>query len=776
MGSFAPPTSIANRITHNIDMHENHAHHKDCCHTNAPVVLQDTKQLNAIYTCPMHPQIRQDKPGNCPICGMALEAEVTASDDGFDEELSDFKKRFLVALILTLPIFAMEMGGHFFDFSTILSAKTSQMIQLVLSSFVVFWSGFPFFKKAADSLKNRSSNMFTLIALGTGVAWVYSFVAVLFPTTFPQEFFTHEGIIAVYFEASSVIIVLVLLGQILEIKARKNTSNAIQALIKLTPTIAHRLTKNGEEEIDIEQIQVGDLLHVRPGEKIPADGEIVEGVSNIDESMITGESMPVKKQIGDKIIGATINQDGSFVMKVLQMGEDSMLSKIIKMVSEAKRSQTKIQKLADQISSWFVPLVIGISILTFFVWTVFFGDSIRGLISAVAVLIIACPCALGLATPMSIIVALGKGASNGVLIKNAESLERMEKVDVIVVDKTGTLTEGKPHLTKIIPAKNFSETEVLTLAASIENQSEHPLAKAITNAAKERQINLQEVRNFITPIGKGVSGEVENKKILIGNSRFLEENKGPVANQLSEKSEPLIYNGLSSLKMGRHGDLRQSHKVSCEELKPQADELKAEGATVIFMAVDQKLSAIFAIEDAIKPSSFDAVKTLQNLGLRIVMLTGDNKKTAEKVAKKLGISEIFAEVLPEDKSKIISEFKSKRSIVAMVGDGINDAPALAMADIGIAVANGTDVAIESAGIVLLQGDLAKLVKAHKLSKKTMRNIKENLFFAFGYNALGIPLAAGLFGFHLSPIFAAAAMSLSSVSVIANSLRLKTIKI
>ena len=776
MGSFAPPTSIANRITHNIDMHENHAHHKDCCHTNAPVVLQDTKQLNAIYTCPMHPQIRQDKPGNCPICGMALEAEVTASDDGFDEELSDFKKRFLVALILTLPIFAMEMGGHFFDFSTILSAKTSQMIQLVLSSFVVFWSGFPFFKKAADSLKNRSSNMFTLIALGTGVAWVYSFVAVLFPTTFPQEFFTHEGIIAVYFEASSVIIVLVLLGQILEIKARKNTSNAIQALIKLTPTIAHRLTKNGEEEIDIEQIQVGDLLHVRPGEKIPADGEIVEGVSNIDESMITGESMPVKKQIGDKIIGATINQDGSFVMKVLQMGEDSMLSKIIKMVSEAKRSQTKIQKLADQISSWFVPLVIGISILTFFVWTVFFGDSIRGLISAVAVLIIACPCALGLATPMSIIVALGKGASNGVLIKNAESLERMEKVDVIVVDKTGTLTEGKPHLTKIIPAKNFSETEVLTLAASIENQSEHPLAKAITNAAKERQINLQEVRNFITPIGKGVSGEVENKKILIGNSRFLEENKGPVANQLSEKSEPLIYNGLSSLKMVRNGDLRQSHKVSCEELKPQADELKAEGATVIFMAVDQKLSAIFAIEDAIKPSSFDAVKTLQNLGLRIVMLTGDNKKTAEKVAKKLGISEIFAEVLPEDKSKIISEFKSKRSIVAMVGDGINDAPALAMADIGIAVANGTDVAIESAGIVLLQGDLAKLVKAHKLSKKTMRNIKENLFFAFGYNALGIPLAAGLFGFHLSPIFAAAAMSLSSVSVIANSLRLKTIKI
>ena len=722
-------------------MHSNHAHHKDCCHANAQVALQDTKQLGMIYTCPMHPQIRQDKSGNCPICGMALEAEAAASGDGFDEELSDFKKRFLVALVLTLPIFILEMGGHFFDFSIILSAKTSQVIQLVLSSFVVFWSGLPFFKKAADSLKNRSPNMFTLIALGTGVAWIYSLVAVLFSTIFPQEFFTHEGVIAVYFEAASVITVLVLLGQILEIKARKNTSNAIQALIKLTPTIAHRITKNGEEEIAIEQIQVGDLLRVRPGEKIPADGEIIEGASNIDESMITGESMPIKKQIGDKVIGATINQDGSFVMKVLQVGEDSMLSKIIKMVSDAKRSQTKIQKLADQVSSWFVPLVIGISILTFFVWTIFFGDSIRGLISAVAVLIIACPCALGLATPMSIIVALGKGASNGVLIKNAESLERMEKVDVIVVDKTGTLTEGKPHLTKIIPAKSFSEIEVLTLAASLENQSEHPLARAITNAAKERKLSLQEVRDFITPIGKGVSGFVENKKILIGNARFLEENK-----------------------------------VSCDELKSQADDLKAEGATVIFMAVDQKLSAIFAIEDAIKPSSFDAVKTLQNLGLRIVMLTGDNKKTAEKVAKKLGITEVFAEVLPQEKSKIISELKSQGSVVAMVGDGINDAPALAISDIGIAVANGTDVAIESAGIVLLKGDLSKLVKAHQLSKKTMSNIRENLFFAFGYNALGIPLAAGLFGFHLSPIFAAAAMSLSSVSVIANSLRLKTIKI
>ncbi len=715
--------------------------HSGCCGGNDKPTSQNKTQSNVTYSCPMHPQIRQDKPGNCPICGMALEAEVSSIEDDSDEELFDFKKRFLVALILTLPIVALEMSEHFFESNAIVSAKTSQIIQLALSSLVVFWSGFTFFKRAVDSLKNRSANMFTLIALGTGVAWVYSLIAVLFPQIFPVEFLDKEGHISLYFEAAAVITLLVLLGQILEIKAHKNTSSAISALLKLTPVTAHRITKNGEEEINIEQIQVGDLLRVRPGEKIPADGEITEGASNIDESMITGESMPVKKQIGEKVIGATINQDGSFVMKVLQVGEDSMLSKIIKMVNEAKQGQTKIQKLVDRVAAWFVPLVIAIALVTFFSWMIFANNPAHGLVAAVTVLIIACPCALGLATPMSIIVALGKGAVNGVLVKNAESLERMEKVDVIVVDKTGTLTEGKPRLTKIIPSKNFTEKEIIQLAASLENHSEHPLAKAITDYAKENKISFLEVKNFITPIGKGVSGEVENQEILIGNAKFLAENS-----------------------------------VDCEELKTKSEELKEHGATVIFIAINQTIAGLFAIEDALKSTTLAAVKELQNLGLRIVMLTGDSKKTAEKVAQELGISEVFAEILPQEKSQIIAKLKSEGKVVAMVGDGINDAPALAMADVGIAVANGTDVAIESAGIVLLHGDLAKLVKAFHLSKKTIRNIKENLFFAFGYNALAIPLAAGLFGFQLSPMIAAAAMALSDVSVVANALRLKTIKI
>jgi Cu+-exporting ATPase len=711
--------------------------HGNCHHHNHQTKPQEAVE-GATYICPMHSEIRQEAPGSCPICGMALEPEKMTATDHFSDELSDLKKRFLVALILTLPIFILEMGGHFIE---ILPAKISQIIQLFLSSIVVFWSGSVFFTKALSSIKNKALNMFTLIAIGTGISWFYSLFAVLFPQSFPAEFLTHEGVVAVYFEAASVITFLVLLGQILEIKARKNTSNAIQALIKLTPTVAHRLHGDAEEEISVEQIKISDLLLVRPGEKIPADGEVVSGTSNIDESMITGEWAPVKKQIGDKVIGATINQDGAFTMKVLKNSENSMLSQIIKMVLNAKRSQTKIQKLADQIASYFVPFVIVASILTFLIWVFFIGDVTYGLISAVAVLIVACPCALGLATPMSIIAALGKGATHGVLIKNAESLELMEKVNVIVVDKTGTVTEGKPHLTKIIPTADFTENEVLALAASLENQSEHPLAKAIINYAKAQKISFLPVNNFITPIGKGVSGEVENKKILIGNAKFLAENN-----------------------------------VGCESLKSQAAKLKGEGATVVFVAIDKKLAALFAIEDAIKATSFEAVKTLQKLGLKLIMLTGDNYETANHVAKKLGISQVFAEVLPEEKSQIISQIKAQNNKVAMVGDGINDAPALAIADVGIAVANGTDVAIESAGIVLLQGDLLKLVKAYKLSQKTMRNIKENLFFAFIYNALGIPLASGLFGFHLSPIFAAAAMSLSSLSVIANSLRLKRIKL
>lgn len=706
---------------------------QNCCGNSSKSLDSDQ-----IYTCPMHPQIKQKEPGNCSICGMALELIVDDDDDFSDKDFFDLKKRFWFSLILTLPVLFLDMSGHFFEF---ISIKISQQLQMGLSFIVVFWSGWPFFVRAYESVINRLPNMFTLIALGTGVAWIYSFIAILFPQIFPPEFLDNEGHIAVYFESAAVITALVLLGQLLEIKARKNTSGAISALMKLTPTTAHRITKNNEEEIAIEQIQIGDLLRVRPGEKIPSDGEIASGSSNIDESMITGESMPVKKQVGDKIIGATINQDGSFVMKVLQVGEETMLNQIIKMVTEAKQGQTKIQKLVDQVAAWFVPLVLVIALMTFLGWMFFANNPAHGLISAVAVLIIACPCALGLATPMSIIVALGKGAVNGVLVKNAESLERMEKVEVIVVDKTGTLTEGKPRLTKIIPAKDFAEKEILQLAASLEHQSEHPLAKAITTYARENKITFSEAKNFITPIGKGVSGEVENQKILIGNAKFLAENS-----------------------------------VDCEELKSIAEKLKEDGATVIFIAINQKLAGLFAIEDSLKPTTLEAVKELQNLGLRIVMLTGDSKKTAEKVARQLGISEVFAEILPQEKSQIIAKLKSEGKAVAMVGDGINDAPALAMADVGIAVANGTDVAIESAGIVLLHGDLSKLVKAFHLSRKTMRNIKENLFFAFGYNALAIPLAAGLFGFQLSPIIAAAAMALSDVSVVGNALRLKTIKI
>lgn len=711
---------------------------ENCRHHSDQKYQQKILNFGEVYTCPMHPQIKQKEPGNCPICGMALESINAAESNGFDEEFSDLKKHFLIALILTLPILFLEMGGHFFE---VIDVRVSQLIQMILSFAVVFWCGWIFFVRAVESVKNRMPNMFTLIALGTGVAWLYSFIAILFPQIFPAEFLDEQGHIAIYFEPAAVITLLILLGQILEVKARKNTSSAISALLKLTPTKAYRLTNNVEEEISIEQIQVGDLLRVRPGDKIPTDGEIVEGASNIDESMITGESMPIKKQIGDKVIGATINQDGSFVMKVLQVGESTMLAQIIQMVTEAKQGQTKIQKLVDQVAAWFVPSVIVIAIITFFSWMIFADNSAHGLIAAVAVLIIACPCALGLATPMSIIVALGKGAANGVLVKNAESLEKMAKVKIIVVDKTGTLTEGKPQLTKIIPAKNFTEEKIIQLAASLENYSEHPLAKAITNYAKENKISFLKAENFTTPIGKGVSGEVNNQKILIGNAKFMAENS-----------------------------------VDCEELKAAAEDLKESGATVIFIVVNQKLAGLFAIEDALKSTSLEAVKELQNLGLRIVMLTGDSKKTAAKVAKELGISEVFAEILPQEKSKIISKLKSEGNSVAMVGDGINDAPALTIADVGIAVANGTDVAIESAGIVLLHGDLAKLVKALHLSKKTLRNIKENLFLAFGYNVLAIPLAAGLLGFQLSPIIAAAAMALSSVSVIANSLRLKTIKI
>lgn len=721
---------------------------ENCCHHYDKKDQRKILNSGQIYTCPMHPQVKQKELGSCPICGMALELQTFSLIDEENHELCDMKRRFWFGLLLTIPIFILEMGAHFFDLHQIFAGKILQLVQMILATPIVLWAGFPFFKKAWESLKNRSPNMFTLIALGTGVAWVYSMIAVLMPQIFPTDFLNKQGVVALYFEAAAVITVLVLLGQVLELKARENTSGAIKALIKLTPTTARRINSDGaEQEIIISEIKTGDLLHVRPGDKIPTDGEIIEGASNVDESMISGESMPVKKAVGAKVIGATINLDGSFIMKVLKIGEETMLSQIIKMVNKARRSNTQIQKLADRVSLYFVPSVMIIAVVTFILWAIFANESAyaHGLIAAVSVLIIACPCALGLATPMSIVTAIGKGASNGILIKNAESLERLEKVKVILVDKTGTLTEGKPQLTKIIVAENFSESQILSYAAAIENASEHPIAKAIITTARQKNIPILPVKNFITPIGRGVSGEVADKKILIGNAKLMEENN-----------------------------------IDFAVLKLQSDELRQGGVTVVFVAVDGKIAGLLAVADQIKSTTFSAVKELQNLGLRIVMVTGDNKKTAEKVAKELGIAEFFAEILPEEKSKIVERLKSDGSVVAMVGDGINDAPALVKADIGIAVATGTDVAIESAGIILLHGDLAKIAKAYKLSKRTLINIKENLFFAFAYNSLGIPLAAGvlypMFGLLLSPVFAAAAMSLSSVSVIINSLRLKTLRI
>lgn len=725
----------------------------DCCHNNHDQKLtQKNITKNQFYICPMHPQIRQNQPGNCPICGMVLEVENIFQGDEPSAELIDIKWRFWLGLVLTIPVFILEMTNHLFAEHLFgwhfLTGKNSQLVQMFLATPVVLWAGLPFFKKGWQSVKSRSPNMFTLIAIGTGVAWLYSMVAVLLPDIFPAGFLNHQGVVDVYFEASAVITVLILLGQILELKARENTSGAIKALLKLTPTTARRIKADGtEEEITAQEILVGDLLRVRPGDKIASDGEIIEGVSNVDESMISGESMPVKKIIGSKVIGATINQDGSFVMRVLKIGDETMLSRIIQMVNSARRSHTKIQKLADQVSSWFVPLVIIISVITFIAWAVFANQSayMYGLIAAVSVLIIACPCALGLATPMSIVTAIGKGASLGILIKNAESLERLEKVQVILVDKTGTLTEGKPRLTKIITAKNFSEEQILPYAIALENASEHPIAKAICAVAGEKNITILPVKNFITLSGKGAIGDVDNKKIFIGNDKLMAENN-----------------------------------IDFTELKSKASQLQGEGAIVVLMAIDQKIAGLFAVSDPIKSTTFSAVTELKTLGLKVVMVTGDNKNTANKVAKELNIDQVFAEVLPEDKSKIVDTFKAQGMLVAMVGDGINDAPALTSANIGIAVANGTDVAIESAGIILLHGDLAKIVKAYKLSKQTIKNIKQNLFFAFAYNSLGIPLAAGVlyptFGLLLSPVFAAAAMSLSSVSVILNSLRLKSFKI
>lgn len=697
-----------------------------------------------IYTCPMHPEIRQSHPGNCPICGMTLEPVTATIMEEVSPEYRGMRRRFWISLILTLPVVVLEMSGH--GTTHHLSPKMSTWIQMVLATPVVLWGGWPFFERAFQSLKTRL-NMFTLIAIGIGVAWTYSLVATLFPQLFPVAFH-KEGVVTMYFEAAAMITTLVLLGQVLEIKAREQTGSAIRALLKLAPERAHRLKKDGsEEELSLDAVHKGDLLRVRPGEKIPVDGEVQEGHSHIDESMVTGEPMPVAKGVGSQVIGATINQTGSFVMKALHVGSDTMLARIVQMVSEAQRSRAPIQRLADTVSSWFVPIVILIAVVSFSVWALYGPQPAfsYGLIAAVSVLIIACPCALGLATPMSIIVGVGLGARNGVLIKNAEALEHMEKINTLVIDKTGTLTEGHPKLTHMITAEGFAEDEVLAWAAALENHSEHPLANAIVTAVKEKKLALAHVSEFNAPTGKGVTGIIDGRFIAIGNAKLLQE-------------------------LGVHSTV----------LAAKADKLRAKGATVMFVAVDGKAAAILAVEDPIKATTPDAIRELQEDGIEIFMLTGDSKKTGEAVAAQLGIKRVMAEVLPEDKSRIVGELKAKGLIVAMAGDGVNDAPALAKADIGIAMGTGTDVAIESAGMTLLCGDLNGILKARRLSEATMRNIRQNLFFAFIYNALGVPIAAGVLypmtGMLLSPIIAAAAMSLSSVSVIGNALRLRWLQV
>ncbi|HHS3027231.1 TPA: copper-transporting P-type ATPase, partial [Legionella pneumophila] len=696
--------------------HQGHTHtnkEPTCCHKEHGLhKRQDTASKTdaaVIYTCPMHPEIRQSNPGICPICGMTLELESITTEEGASPEYLDMRWRFWVGLVLTFPIVLLEMGAH--GFGHFLSANISNWVQLLLATPVVLWGGWPFFERGWHSLKTHQLNMFTLIAMGIGVAWAYSVVAVLFPGIFPLAFRSQFGTVAVYFEAAAVITTLVLLGQVLELKAREQTGSAIRALLKLAPESAHRIKEDGgEEEVSLDKVHVGDKLRVRPGEKIPVDGEVLEGRSFIDESMVTGEPIPVTKEAGAKVIGATINQTGSFIMKAMHVGSDTMLARIVQMVSEAQRSRAPIQRLADTVSGWFVPAVIWVAVLSFILWALFGPQPAfsYGLIAAVSVLIIACPCALGLATPMSIMVGVGKGAQSGVLIKNAESLERMEKVNTLVVDKTGTLTEGHPKLTRIVTDDEFDEEAILTFAASIEHQSEHPLATAIVMAAKEKQLSLGTVEDFEAPTGMGVVGKVNGHRIAIGNARLMQE----------------------------HGSDNTS-------LFEKADELRSKGASVMFMAVGDKTVALLVVEDPIKSTTPETIRELQQSGIEMVMLTGDSKKTAEAVAGTLGIKKVVAEIMPQDKSRIVSELRDKGLVVAMAGDGVNDAPALAKADIGIAMGTGTDVAIESAGITLLHGDLRGIAKARRLSEMTMSNIRQNLFFAFIYNVLGVPLAAGV---------------------------------
>ncbi len=702
---------------------------------------------DATWTCPMHPEVVRDGPGSCPICGMALEPATPGDPDRANPELADMQRRLRIGLIFALPVVMLEMGAHFLGVDRLIPPRINSWLQLVLATPAVLWAGAPFFARAALSVRTMTLNMFTLIALGTGVAWGYSVVATVAPSLFPAEFQTAHGTVAVYFEAAAVITILVLLGQVLELKARERTGGAIRALLDLAPKTARRLRADGaEEEVGLDAIAVGDRLRVRPGEKAPVDGVVVDGRSSVDESMVTGESMPVSKGAGDRLIGGTLNQTGALIMEATHVGRETMLARIVQFVAEAQRTRAPIQRLADKASSWFVPAVIIVAIVAFFSWLTFGPEPsfTYGLIAAVSVLIIACPCALGLATPMSIVTGVGVGARAGVLIKNAEAIERMEKVDTLVVDKTGTLTEGRPALVGIDLANGYDEAGTLRLAASVESRSEHPIAHAIVEAAASRGLALAEPEDFDSPTGKGVTGSVEGRRVALGSERFLAE-------------------------LG----------VSAAELAAGADVRRRDGATVVFLAVDGEAAAAFAVADPVKASTPAALDSLRQAGIKIVMLTGDNKLTADAVARRLQIETVEAEVLPEQKAKIVQRLRDEGRIVAMAGDGVNDAPALAAADVGIAMGTGTDVAIESAGVTLLKGDLGGIAKARTISSATMRNIRQNLVFAFAYNAAGVPIAAGaLFpvaGMLLSPMIAAGAMAASSVSVIANSLRLNGLK-
>jgi Cu+-exporting ATPase len=707
-------------------------------------VAEDT-----VYTCPMHPQIRQVGPGSCPICGMALEPELAGSDIGPNPELIDMSRRFWIGIALTVPIFVLEMGSHIAGAHSWVDPTLSNYVQFAFATPVVLWAGWPFFVRGWQSLVTRNLNMFTLIAMGTGVAYAYSLIATFAPGLFPQAFRGgHGGAPATYFEAASVITVLVLMGQVLELRAREATSGAIRALLGLAPKTARRVKDDdSDEDVSLDEIHAGDRLRVRPGDKVPVDGVIIEGRSAIDESMITGESMPVTRQKDSRVIGGTINKSGSFIMRADKVGRETLLSQIVQMVASAQRSRAPIQRLADQVSAWFVPAVIAAAIAAFGAWAMF-GPEPRfsyALVAAVSVLIIACPCALGLATPMSIMVGVGRGAQAGVLIKNAEALERMEKIDTLVIDKTGTLTEGRPKVASVLPAPGFDEAQVLKLAASVERGSEHPLAAAIVAAAAERKLELATASDFDSPAGKGVTGTVEGKKIALGNARFLSE-----------------------------------LNIDTSAVREEAERLRSDGATAVFLAVDGKTAGVIAVADPIKQNTPEALRALAADGIRVVMLTGDNRTTAQAAARHLGIAEVEAEVLPGQKSAVVEKLRREGRVVAMAGDGVNDAPALAAAEVGIAMGTGSDVAIESAGITLLKGDLTGIVKARALSAAVMRNIRQNLFFAFLYNALGVPVAAGVLypalGLLLSPIVSAAAMALSSVSVIGNALRLRGTKL